>query len=99
MEAALNLVKHHQYISQAVDGKKQRKGTEASLNAVQSPSEAGIEQLIASALKDFASQLPKSPQIKSRSTPIKTDKMLGKEKKNQIKCFFYKTFEHNEKRL
>ena len=97
MEEALNLVKHHQYISKAVDGKKQRKGTEASVNAVQSPSEARIEQLIASALKDFASQLPRSPQIKSQSTPIKTDQMLDKEKKNPIKCFFCKNFGHMKK--
>ena len=46
MEEALNLVKHHQYISQAVDGKKQRKGTEASVNASQSPSEARINNLL-----------------------------------------------------
>ena len=90
MEEALNLVKHHQYISQAVDGKKQRKGTEASVNAVQSPSEARIEQLTASALKDFASQLPRSSQIKSQSTSIKTDQMLDKEKKTPIKCFSVK---------
>ena len=51
MEEALNLVKHHQYISQAVDGKKTKREYEASVNSVQSPSEARIEQLIASALK------------------------------------------------
>ena len=53
MEEALNLVKHHQYIFQAVDRKKAKKENEASVNAVQSPSEARIEQLIASALKRF----------------------------------------------
>ena len=45
MEEALNLVKHHQSISQAVDGKKTIRN-EASVNAVQSPS-ARIEQFIA----------------------------------------------------
>ena len=43
MEEALNLVKHHQYISQAVDEKKAQRGNEATVNAVQSPSEARIE--------------------------------------------------------
>ena len=62
------------------------------MTAVQSPSEARIEQLIASALKDFASYLPKSPQIKSQSTPIKRTQMLDKENKNPIKCFFCKHF-------
>ena len=33
MEEALNLVKHHQYISQAVDGKKAKREYEASVNA------------------------------------------------------------------
>ena len=46
MEEALNLVKHHQYISQAVDGKKARRGNEATVNAVQSPAEARIEHLL-----------------------------------------------------
>lgn len=44
MEEALNLVKHHQYISQAVDGKKAQIGTETSVNSVQSPSVARVEQ-------------------------------------------------------
>ena len=46
MGEAVNLVKHHQYISQAVDGKKAKREYEASVNAVQSPSEARVEQLI-----------------------------------------------------
>ena len=37
----------YQYISQAVDGKKARTGTDLSINAEQAPSEARIEQLIA----------------------------------------------------
>ena len=60
MEEALNLVKHHQYISQAVDGKKAKREYEASVNAMQSPSEARVEQLIRSALRDFAAKLQES---------------------------------------
>ena len=67
MEEALNLVKHHQYISQAVDGKKTKREYEASVNAVQSPSEARIEQLIASALKGFAAKLQESCTSSSSS--------------------------------
>ena len=51
-----HLAKHHKYISQAVDGKKKKKEYEASVNAVQSPSEARVEQLIRSALKGFCSK-------------------------------------------
>ncbi|XP_052224997.1 serine/arginine repetitive matrix protein 2-like [Dreissena polymorpha] len=44
MEEALNLVKQHQYISLAVDGKKNRRGREGiSVNAVQASSEAKTE--------------------------------------------------------
>ena len=50
MEEVLNLVKHHQYISQAVDGKKAKREYEASVNAVQSPSEARVKQLIRSGI-------------------------------------------------
>ena len=59
-EEALNLVKHHQYVSQAVDGKKTKREYEALVNAVQTPSEARAEQLIASALRDFAAKLQES---------------------------------------
>ena len=62
MEEALNLVKHHQYISQAVDGKQSKKGNDVSVNAVQSTSEDRIEQLIASALEEFANKLQVSQQ-------------------------------------
>ncbi|KAH3886960.1 hypothetical protein DPMN_010973 [Dreissena polymorpha] len=62
MEEALDLVKRHQYISLAVDGKKNRRGREdISVNAVQSSSEAKTEELIASALKEFAKQMHITP--------------------------------------
>ena len=56
MEEALNLVKHHQYISQAVDGKKAKREYEASVNAVQSPSEARVKQLISSGILQQSSR-------------------------------------------
>ena len=102
MEEALNLVKHHQYISQAVDGRRQRKGAEASVNAVQSTSEARVEQLIASALKDFASKMPKTSPTSTCSTqsqpvPARTEQVVDKGKKNAVKCFFCKKFGHMKK--
>lgn len=91
MEEALNLVKHHQYISQAVDGKKTKREYEASVNAVQTPSEARIEQLIASALKDFAAKLQSSQSSSSESE----EKV--KRKKSSSQCFFCKKFGHFKK--
>ena len=89
MEEALNLVKHHQYISQAVDGKQSKKGNDVSVNAVQSTSEDGIEQLIASALKEFASKLQVSPQPYQQSADEKW--------KSSVQCFFCKNFGHFKK--
>lgn len=93
MEEALNMVKHHQYISQAVDGKRQKKSADVSVNAVQSPSEARVEQLIASALKDFAKKLPKDSP--TNLTPPKPDQKGDAKKK--IRCFFCKRFGHMKK--
>ena len=69
MEEALNLVKHHQYISQAIDGNRNRKEI-ISINAVrclledhvsdnleQCPSENTVEELIAAALQQFAERI------------------------------------------
>ena len=89
MEEALNLVKHHQYISQAVDGKQLKKGNDVSVNAVQSTSEDRIEQLIASALKEFASKLQVSPQPYQQSADEKW--------KSSVQCFFCKNFGHFKK--
>ncbi|KAH3844511.1 hypothetical protein DPMN_086769 [Dreissena polymorpha] len=62
MEEALDLVKQHQYISLAVDGKKNRRGREdVSVNVVQASSEAKTEELIASALKEFAKKMNITP--------------------------------------
>ena len=97
MEEALNLVKHHQYISQAVNGKKARRGNEAIVNAVQSPSEARIEQLIASALKEFATKFQINPQSSSQSSLTETKQISDAKKKNSMQCFFCKKFGHAKK--
>ena len=98
MEEALNLVKHHQYISQAVDGKKTRRGNEATVNAVQSPSEARIEQLIASALKkEFATKFQINPQSNSQSSSTETKQISDAKKKHSMQCFFCKKFGHAKK--
>ena len=89
MEEALNLVKHHQYISQGVDGKQSKKGNDVSVNAVQSTSEDRSEQLIASALKEFASKLQVSPQPYQQSADEKW--------KSSVQCFFCKNFGHFKK--
>ena len=72
-EEALNLVKHHQYVSQAVDGKKTKREYEALVNVVQTPSEARVEQLIASALRDFAAKLQESSTKSSSSSSSETE--------------------------
>ena len=58
MQAALNAVKHHQYISQAVAGKKHssRKKEDIAVNTVASPSETRVEQMIAKAIDDLAAK-------------------------------------------
>ena len=94
MEEALNLVKHHQYISQAVDGKKAKREYEASVNAVQSPSEARVEQRIRSALRDFGAKLQKSSTSLSSSSDTEEK---AKKKKKSSQCFFYKKFGHFKK--
>ena len=97
MEEALNLVKHHQYISQAVDGKKARKGNDVNINAVQAPSEARVEQLIASALKQFTDKLQVNPK---QNLPASTNKKEQSESDNQkasMQCFFCKNLGHFKK--
>ena len=93
MEEALNLVKHHQYISQAVDGKKAKREYEASVNAVQTPS-ARVDQLIASALRDFAAKLRES--CTSSSSSSETEEK-AKKKKSSSQCFLCKKFGHFKK--
>ncbi|MEW8545915.1 MAG: hypothetical protein AB2693_20530 [Candidatus Thiodiazotropha sp.] len=99
MEEALNLVKHHQYISQAVDGKKNKKATDISVNTIQSPSEARVEQLIATALRGLETKLKLStptPQItqNKKETP---EPASDKKKKGSIQCFFCTKFGHLKK--
>ena len=90
MEEALNLVKHHQYISQAVDGKKGKREYEASVNAVQSPSVARVEQLIRSALRDFAAKLQESST--SLSSSSETEEKT-KKKKSSSQCSFVRNLD------
>ena len=107
MEEALNLVKHHKYISQAIDGKKNGTGTIkinavrclraedhvpvncVPVNAEQCPSENRVEELIATALQQFAERL----QINS----ARTEQIVDTKKKKTIQCFFCKKFGHMKK--
>ena len=94
MEEVLNSVKHHQYISQAVDGKKVKREYEASVNAVQSPSEARVEQLIRSALRDVAAKLQESSTSLSSSSETEEK---AKKKRSSSQCFICKKFGHFKK--
>ena len=94
MEEALNLVKHHQYISQAVEGKQSKKGNDVSVNAVQSTSEDRIEQLIASALEEFANKLQVSQQPYHQLSVNKTQQSADEKWKSSVQCFFCKNFGH-----
>ena len=94
MEEALNLVKHHQYISQAVDGKQSKKGNDVSVNAVQSTSEDRVEQLISSALEDFANKLQVSQQPYHQLSVNKTQQSADEKWKSSVQCFFCKNFGH-----
>ena len=73
MEEALNLVTHHQYCSQAMEGEKAKRKYDASVNAVQSPSEARTEQLIALVLKVFAAKLQESSTYSFSSSSSETE--------------------------
>ena len=97
MEEALNLVKHHQYISQAVDGKHSKKGNDVSVNAVQSTSEDRIEQLIASALEEFANKLQVSQQPYHQLSVNRTQQSEDEKWKSSVQCFFCKNFGHFKK--
>ena len=101
MEEALNLVKHHQYISQAIDGNQNRKEI-ISINAVrclsedhvsdnleQCPSENTVEELIAAALQQFAERI----QINS----VQTKRIADTKKRKTMQCFFCKKFGHVKK--
>ena len=94
MEEALNLVKHHQYISQAVDGKQSKKENDVSVNAVQSTSEDRIEQLIASAIEEFANKLQVRQQPYHQPAVNKTQQSADEKWKSSVQCFFCKNFGH-----
>ncbi|XP_060588917.1 uncharacterized protein LOC132744275 [Ruditapes philippinarum] len=59
IQAALNAVKHHQYISEAVDGKKhsRRSKDDVSINAVNTSAEARVEQLLNKAMEQLSSKI------------------------------------------
>ena len=69
--------------------KKARRGNEAIVNVVQSPSEARIEQFIASALKEFATKFQINPQSNSQSSSTETKQISYAKKKNSIQCFLF----------
>ena len=60
------------------------------MNAVQSPSEARIEQLIASALKEFVTKFQINPQSNSQSSSTETKQISDAKKKKSMQCFFCK---------
>ena len=72
-------------------------GSHPIVNAVQSPSEARIEQLTASALKEFATKFQINPQSSSQSSSIETKQISDAKKKNSMQCFFCKKFGHAKK--
>ena len=97
MEEALDLVKYHQYISQAVNGEKKRNG-DVLINSVGCLpegcvpantdyflSEHRIEELIATALQQFAEQLPNTVKLKE---------LVDTKKKRAAQCFFCKKYGH-----
>lgn len=94
MEEALNMVRHHQYISQAVDGKRYKKGKDdVYINAVQNPSDAKMERML-SVLEKFTNKLQmQEPQ----SASYKAAPSQEKQKKVAMQCFFCKKFGHFKK--
>ena len=97
MEEALDLVKYHQYISQAVDGEKTR-NEDFLINSmgclpedcVPASSdlflpEHRVEELIASALQQFAERLPNT---------VKPKELVDTKKKRAAQCFFCKKYGH-----
>ena len=96
MQAALNAVKHDQYISQAVEGKKHssRKKEDVTVNTVVSPSEARVEQMIAKAIDGLAAKLQKLEKF--TSTPQKPTRPASLSNAG-LQCFFCKKDGHIKK--
>ena len=97
MEEALDLVKYHQYISQAVDGKMNR-NEDLLINSMDCLpegcvpantdyflSEHRVEELIATALQQFAERLPNT---------VKPKELVDTKKKRAAQCFFCKKYGH-----
>ncbi|XP_033727443.1 uncharacterized protein LOC117316785 [Pecten maximus] len=89
MEAALDKVKQHQYITQAVDGKSKKKAKdEVTINAVESLSQAKVETMIEKALSRFTDKFTKAKEDKKEKTT--------KSSSNSA-CFFCKKTGHFKK--
>jgi len=87
MQAALNAVKHYQYISQAVDGKKSRKQKDdVSVNMV-TPTPADLEKMMEKVVKKLMIQTQTTDAAKSKETPTHPG----------MQCFFCKKFGHVKK--
>lgn len=103
MQAALEAVKHHQYISQAVEGKKQtgRRKDDFSVNTVGSLSEARVEQMIAKAIDGLSSKIQKLEKVRYEQKPSnqksETPSSPTKIPLSEIECFFCKKKGHMKK--
>ena len=71
-----------------------KKGNDVLVNAVQSTSEDRIEQLIASALEEFANKLQVSQQPYHQLSVNKTQQSADEKWKSSVQCFFCKNFGH-----
>ena len=67
------------------------------MNVVHSPSDARIEQLIGSALKEFATKFQINPKSNSQSSSTETKQISDAKKKKSMQCFFCKKFGHAKK--
>lgn len=92
MEDALNLVKHHQYISQAVDGKKTRKSTE-TVNNVQSLSDSRVEQLLEKIAAQLEMNQSRNPQLPNPKSISNSDVTRNK----SMQCLFCRKYGHAKK--
>lgn len=90
IQAALNAVKHHQYISEAVDGKKhsRRSKDDVSINAVNTSAEARVEQLLNKAMEQLSSKIQQLT-----TTNKETESRTGR----GLSCFFCKQRGHIKK--
>ncbi|KAJ8315881.1 hypothetical protein KUTeg_006557 [Tegillarca granosa] len=74
IQAALNAIKHFQYISQAVDSKKSRRSKdEYTVNAVSFATEAKVEAMIAKAIDNLANRLQRMDKDKPPKAVTQND--------------------------